>query len=236
LKFTENALERTTDELFVAKLRVAPDSKSSSIFHLTIKQLQEFDEAKLSLAQAQDDLVKAYREVQPRSIQFIFKRRTLIQRQIEIKDRQIMGFLDRKTHATQDSGQELLATQSEPKERLTEQLRAEKVLPPFPARRIHALMPPPRRASFQPAHNPPQFHLPLPPQEAGAKLRAELAALQQAISTHLLPMAAGSPTPTAAAAAAAANVSTTSPAGQAGGSWGRVDSDEATEPAPYGLA
>ncbi len=70
----EDALERATNELFAANLRVRfKYSKSSSIFHLMIKQLQEFDETKSSLAQAQVDLVKAYREVQPRSIRFIFK-------------------------------------------------------------------------------------------------------------------------------------------------------------------
>ncbi len=141
-----------------------------------------------------------------------------------------MNFLDRKTHSTQ----ELLATQSEPKERLTEQLRAEKVLFPFPAPRIHPLYH--HRAAPRSSQRIPLNSTSLPTQEAGAKLRAELASLQQAISTHLLPMNASSPTPTAATAAAAANVSTTSPAGQAGGSWGRVDSDEATEPVPYGLA
>jgi hypothetical protein len=68
-------------------------------------------------------------------------------------------------------------------------------------------------------------------QEAGTKLRVELAALQQAVNPLFLPVATGSPSPATAASAS----SMTSPTGQTSG--GLIDTT--AEPATsrtYGLA
>ncbi len=65
LKAAQDSLAKAKDELLISKSKVSFNKSGSLkiILILTYQQLQELDGTKAALAQVQDDLVQAYREV-----------------------------------------------------------------------------------------------------------------------------------------------------------------------------